>query len=161
MLPRLQTAYDSIMRWNAVAAPDIRDLLVFDGDCVLCSRLAHFVHERDAMQRFKFVAIQSNLGRGIAARFGINADNPETTLAVVDGVAYFKGAAALAVLQALPRSGWTPLVRALPDALRNWLYDRIARNRYRIFGRREACWIADEALKSRIVSDCDELSGRS
>lgn len=148
------------MRWDAVTAPDVGDLLVFDGDCVLCSRLAHYVHGRDVMQRFKFVAIQSNYGRALAARFGINADNPETTLAVVGGVAYFKGGAALAVLEALPRSGWTPLARALPRALRNWLYDRIARNRYQIFGRREACWTGDEALKSRIVSDFDELSGR-
>ena len=147
------------MRWEAVAAPDVDDLLVFDGDCVLCSRLAHFVHERDAMQRFKFVAIQSNYGRALAARFGINASNPDTTLAVVDGVAYFKGAAALAVLEALPRSRWTPLARSLPAAFRNWLYDRIARNRYQIFGRREACWTGDAALKSRIVSDFDELSG--
>jgi len=146
------------MRWDAVAAPDIDDLLVFDGDCVLCSRIAHFVHERDTTQRFKFVAIQSNYGRSLAARFGINADKPETTLAVVGGVAYFKGGAALAVLEAL-RSAWTPIARALPAALRDWLYDRIARNRYMIFGRREACWIGDEALKSRIVSDIDELSG--
>jgi predicted DCC family thiol-disulfide oxidoreductase YuxK len=148
------------MRSHAIAAPDVGDLLVFDGDCVLCSRLAHFVHERDAMQRFKFVAIQSNYGRALAARFGVNADNPETTLAVVDGVAYFKGGAALAVLEALPRSNWTPIARALPEAFRDWLYDRIARNRYQIFGRREACWIGDEVLKSRIVSDFDELSRR-
>ena len=148
------------MRWDAVAAPDVDDLLVFDGDCVLCSRLAHFVHERDVTQRFKFVAIQSNYGRALAARFGINAGNPETTLAVVGGVAYFRGDAALAVLEALPRSGWTPVMRALPGAFRDWLYDRIARNRYQIFGRRDACWIGDAALKSRIVSDFDELSGR-
>ncbi|PZO47939.1 MAG: hypothetical protein DCF16_17100 [Alphaproteobacteria bacterium] len=149
------------MRWDAVAAPDVDDLLVFDGDCVLCSRLAHFVHDRDATQRFKFVAIQSSCGRALAARFGINADNPETTLAIVDGVAYFKGGAALAVLESLPRSRWTPMARALPGALRDWLYDRIARNRYAVFGRREACWTGDEALKSRIVSDLDEVSGRS
>ncbi len=139
-----------VMRWDAVAAPDVDDLLVFDGDCVLCSRIAHFVHERDAAQRFKFVAIQSSYGRWLAARFGINPDNPETTLAVVDGVAYFKGRAALAVLEAL-QSGWTPLARVLPAALRDWLYDRIARNRYIIFGRREACWAGDPALAARIL----------
>lgn len=147
------------MRWDAVAAPDVADLLVFDGDCVLCSRIAHFVHERDAARRFKFVAIQSNYGRWLAARFGINADDPETTLAVVDGVAYFKGGAAVAVLEAL-QSSWTPLARALPAAFRDWLYDRIARNRYRIFGRREACWTGDETLKTRIVSNFDELTER-
>ena len=139
------------MRWDAVAAPDIEDLIVFDGDCVLCSGLAHFVHERDVAQRFKFVAIQSDYGRALAARFGIDADNPATTAAVVDGVAYFKGAAALAVLEKLPRSGWTPIARALPRVVRDWLYDRIARNRYAIFGRRERCWAGDPALAARIL----------
>ena len=139
------------MRWDDVAAPDIEDLIVFDGDCVLCSGLAHFVHERDAAQRFKFVAIQSDYGRALAARFGIDADNPATTAAVVDGVAYFKGAAALAVLEKLPRSGWTSSARAIPRVVRNWLYDRIARNRYAIFGRRERCWAGDPALAARIL----------
>lgn len=139
------------MRWDDVAAPDIEDLIVFDGDCVLCSGLAHFVHERDAAQRFKFVAIQSDYGRALAARFGIDADNPATTAAVVDGVAYFKGAAALAVLEKLPRSGWTSIARAIPRVVRNWLYDRIARNRYAIFGRRERCWAGDPALAARIL----------
>lgn len=139
------------MRWDAVAAPDIEDLIVIDGDCVLCSGLAHFVYDRDVAQRFKFVAIQSDYGRALAARFGIDADNPATTAAVVDGVAYFKGAAALAVLEKLPRSGWTPIACALPRVVRNWLYDRIARNRYAIFGRRERCWAGDPALAARIV----------
>jgi predicted DCC family thiol-disulfide oxidoreductase YuxK len=138
------------MRWAAVAAPDIEDLIVFDGDCVLCSGLAHFVHERDA-ERFKFVAIQSDYGRALAARFGIDANNPATTAAVVDGVAYFKGAAAVAVLERLPRSIWTPIARALPRVVRDWLYDRIARNRYAIFGRRARCWAGDPALAARIL----------
>jgi predicted DCC family thiol-disulfide oxidoreductase YuxK len=64
------------------------------------------------------------------------------------------------VLEALPRSGWIVIARVLPSVLRDWLYDRIARNRYRIFGRREACWIGDPVLISRIVSNFDELSGR-
>jgi predicted DCC family thiol-disulfide oxidoreductase YuxK len=139
------------MRWDPVAAADIDDLIVFDGDCVLCSRLAHFVHERDAAQRFKFVAIQSEYGRALAARFGIDADNPPTTVAVVDGVAYFKGDAALVVLEKLPQSAWTPIARTLPSALRDWLYDRIARNRYQIFGRQERCWAGDAALVERVL----------
>jgi predicted DCC family thiol-disulfide oxidoreductase YuxK len=139
------------MRWDAVAAPDIEDLILFDGDCVLCSRSAHFVHERDAAQRFKFVAIQSEYGRALAARFGIDADNPETNATVADGVAHFKADAALAVLARLPHWRWTRIARALPRAFRNWLYDRIARNRYQVFGRRERCWAGDPAFATRIL----------
>ena len=140
------------MRWETVAAPDIQqDLILFDGDCVLCSRAAHFVHARDAARRFKFVAIQSEFGRTLAARFGVDADAPETNVAVVDGVAHFKADAALAVLAALPGWRWGRLAKLAPRAVRNWVYDRIAGNRYRWFGRRERCWVGDPALAARIL----------
>lgn len=139
------------MRWANVAAPGVEDLILFDGDCVLCSRAAHFVHRHDAAHRFKFVAVQSDYGRALAARFGIDVDNPETNVAVLDAVAHFKSEAALAVLAALPRWRWTRLARALPPSLRNWVYDRIARNRYRMFGRSARCWAGDPALAARIL----------
>jgi predicted DCC family thiol-disulfide oxidoreductase YuxK len=140
------------MRWDAVAAPDLaQDLILFDGDCVLCSRSARYVHERDRAGRFAFVAIQSPFGRALAARFGIDAENPETNLAVVAGRAFFKSDAALAVAEALGRRGWVRAVRALPKPLRDWCYDRIARNRYALFGRRTRCWVADPDFKARII----------
>lgn len=139
------------MRWGPVAAPDLSDLILFDGDCVLCSRAAHFVHRHDRAGRFKFVAIQSEYGRALASRFGISADAPETNVAIVDGVAHFKADAALAVLRALPAWRWTALTRISPRPWRNWIYDRIARNRYAWFGRRDRCWAGDPALAARIV----------
>ena len=139
------------MRWDAVAAPDIGDLILFDGDCVLCSRAAHFVHKRDRAQMFKFVAIQSEYGRALAARFGIDADRPETNAVVLGGMAYFKGDAALAALRVLPGWRWTRIARIAPKPVRDWAYDRIARNRYRLFGRRDRCWAGDPGLSARIV----------
>jgi predicted DCC family thiol-disulfide oxidoreductase YuxK len=139
------------MRWDAVAAPGVRDLILFDGDCVLCSLAAHFVHERDSAQRFKFVAMQSDYGRVLAARFGIDAEAPETNVGVLNGLAYFKADATLAVLSVLPGWGWTRIAKAMPRPARDWLYDRIARNRYRLFGRRDRCWAGDPALAARIL----------
>lgn len=139
------------MRWDAVAAPGLQDLILFDGDCVLCSGAAHFVHARDKAQRFKFVAIQSEYGRALAARFGIDADAPETNVVIVDEVAHFKGDAPLAVLTALGGWRWTRIALVLPRPFRNWLYDRIARNRYKLFGRRERCWVGDPALAARVL----------
>lgn len=136
---------------RSAAAPNVEDLILFDGDCVLCSGAAHFVHGRDRAQRFKFVAIQSEYGRPLAARFGVDAEAPETNVAVVDGVAHFKGDAVLAILAALPGWRWARVLRLAPRAFRNWLYDRIARNRYAWFGRRDRCWAGDPALASRIV----------
>jgi predicted DCC family thiol-disulfide oxidoreductase YuxK len=140
------------MRWKSVAAPDItQDLILFDGDCVLCSRGAHFVHAHDRAGRFKFVAIQSPYGRSLAQRFGIDASAPETNLAVIEGSTFFKSDAALNVLRTMPAWRWTNVARVLPRPLRNWIYDRIARNRYSWFGRRERCWASDPAFRDRIV----------
>lgn len=139
------------MTWASRAAPGIGDLIVFDGDCVLCSHAAQFVHRRDPDQRFKFVAIQSAYGRDLAARFGIDADVPQTNAVVIDQRAHFKSDAAIEILAALP--GWRCVgaFRALPSGLRNWFYDRIARNRYRWFGRRPQCWAGDARLQARIL----------
>ena len=140
------------MRWDAVAAPDIEhDVILFDGDCVLCSRWAHFVHDHDAGQRFKFTAIQSPYGRALAARFGIDPANPQTNLTAIGGRVYFKSDTALAILRALPGWGWTSIAGLAPRTLRNWLYDHIARRRYAWFGQRAQCWAGDPAFSTRII----------
>lgn len=140
------------MKWDAVAAPDIeQDLILFDGDCVLCSRWARFVHRRDQVRRFRFVAIQSPYGRVLAQRFGIDPETPQTNLAVIDGRVYFKTDTPLAILSVLPGWRWTAIARIAPQPLRNWIYDRVARYRYQWFGRRENCWAGDPQFKSRIL----------
>lgn len=140
------------MGWHAVDAPDLtQDIILFDGDCVLCSRSARFVHERDKAGRFAFVAIQSPFGRTLAARFGIDPDRPQTNVAVIDGRAYFKSDAALRVAAELRPRHWAARLGAVPKSLRDFVYDRVARNRYAWFGRREQCWVGDPAFKARIL----------
>lgn len=140
------------MRWDAVVAPDLtQDLILFDGDCVLCSFWARFVHERDAAQRFKFTAIQSPFGRALAARFGIDPDNPQSNLVVIDGRVLFKSDAAIGILRALPGWGWMRAALIVPKPMRDWLYDCIARSRYRVFGRRAQCWADDPRFAARIL----------
>jgi predicted DCC family thiol-disulfide oxidoreductase YuxK len=140
------------MRWRSVDAPDLtQDLILFDGDCVLCSRAAHFVHERDGAGRFAFVAIQSPFGRALAHRFGIDPEAPLTNLAVVNGRVSFKFDATLSVLRVLPGWRWSRIARLIPKPLRDWAYDRIARNRFAWFGRRERCWAGDPAFRARIL----------
>lgn len=142
------------MAWDPVDARDIgEDVILFDGDCVLCSHGAHFVHRRDTAMRFKFTAIQSPYGRALAKRFGIDAETPETYAVVLDGRAYFRSDASLLVLTTLPGWGWVSSLRIFPRPLRDWVYDRIARNRYRLFGRREQCWVGEPAFRARILED--------
>jgi predicted DCC family thiol-disulfide oxidoreductase YuxK len=127
------------------------DTVLFDGFCVLCSRWYRFVTARDRNHRFRFVAVQTPEGRTLAERFGVDPDNPGTFILLRGDRAYFRSDAALRILAELPRWGWTIVFRALPTALRDALYNVIARNRYRWFGRLDTCTIP-EADRSKSPS---------
>ena len=129
-------------RWSPQPAPDEADgVILFDGVCVFCSRWVRFVIDRDPERRFSFVPIQSEPGRMLAARFGIDPEEPQTNAVVWDGRIHFKSDAALTVLGQL--RGWraASLLKVAPRTLRDAAYDLIARNRYRIFGRTEVCMV--------------------
>jgi predicted DCC family thiol-disulfide oxidoreductase YuxK len=124
--------------WHSVPADDLPDrVILFDGVCVLCSRWVAFIIARDPAARYRFVAIQTPLGRRLAARFGIDAENPQTNVVVTGGRAHF----------------WTRVVWLLPQRPRNFLYDLIAQNRYRLFGRRATCLVPTPDVRARFMSE--------
>lgn len=126
-------------------------LVLFDGVCVLCSGWVQFILARDPDARFQFASIQGPSGATLAARLGINPHDPATNVVVLDDVAYFKSDSALAVLSRLTGWRWTRLLRVFPRALRDWVYDRVARNRYAIFGRTESCFVPTLEQRSRFL----------
>ena len=114
-------------------------IILFDGVCV--SARAGSASSPRATAAVVFVSSPSN-GRKAArwpARFGIDPDNPDTFILIAGGRPYFRSDAALRILAALPRWRWTGVFRAIPASPRDALYNVIARNRYRWFGRRDAC----------------------
>jgi predicted DCC family thiol-disulfide oxidoreductase YuxK len=132
------------------------DLIVYDGVCVLCSRWIKFVATRDHAARFRFVPLQSPYGRDLAVRHGISADDPQSVIAIVDGKALYRSDAALAVLARLPGYGWTKALRIIPRALRNAIYDAVARRRYRWFGRFDACPRPPADLAARVLEEAPQ-----
>lgn len=123
---------------------------LYDGVCVLCSGSVHYTlrHERD--HAIRFVAIQSREGRTLAQAHGIDPDDPESFLFIEDGRALQKSDGVLALLAHLDGPARLLLAGAvLPRAMRDWLYDRVARNRYRLFGRKTACEMPDPAQRYR------------
>lgn len=128
-------------------------LILFDGDCVMCSWWARFVIARDPQARFRFAAMQSRFGAALARRLDIDTGNPETNAVVLNGCAYFKSDAGIRVLASLPGWWWLRPLLLLPRPLRDRAYDWIARNRYRLFGRRDICLIGGPELAGRVVSD--------
>jgi predicted DCC family thiol-disulfide oxidoreductase YuxK len=129
-------------------------LILFDGVCVLCSRWARFVMARDPEASFRFVAIQERYGEALALRLGIDTAFAETNAVIVGGRAYFKSDAAIEVLSRLPHWSWMRVCRAAPRFVRDGLYDMVARNRYRLFGRTETCLLpTPELMRHFLGSD--------
>jgi predicted DCC family thiol-disulfide oxidoreductase YuxK len=130
-------------------------VILFDGVCVLCSRWARFVIERDPAASFRFVAVQEPFGAGLAGRLGIDVAFPETNAVILAGNAFFKSDAAIEVLSRLPGWSWVRLGRVVPRGLRNAIYDLIARNRYRWFGRTGECLLPTPELARHFLGTPD------
>jgi predicted DCC family thiol-disulfide oxidoreductase YuxK len=127
-------------------------LIVFDGVCVFCSGFVQLIIRLDRKKRFRFATAQSLFGEALFRRHGLPTDDYDSNLAIVDGVAFTKLDSFVAVMSAL---GWpwraTKALLILPRPLRNWLYDRIARNRYTLFGRKDSCEIPSAELRRRLI----------
>jgi predicted DCC family thiol-disulfide oxidoreductase YuxK len=127
-------------------------VLLFDGVCTLCNGFVRFVIERDPAGRFQFAPLQS----AAAARLlGATARPlPDSLVLLEDGRLFTRSTAALRVARGL-RFPW-PLAYvfvAVPRPVRDWVYDAVARNRYRWFGRREICMVPTPELRSRFLND--------
>lgn len=125
---------------------------LFDGVCVLCSRSVAFLlrHERDHFIRF--VSIQSEEGRKLAQHHGLDPANPESFLFIENGVALAasEGLYQLAGHLTAP-ARWLRMLVLVPRPLRDWAYYRIARNRYRYFGKMLKCLVPPPNQRHRFV----------
>jgi len=127
-------------------------LIVFDGECVLCSANARFVLRHDRRRRFRLTTAQGPLGAALYRHFGLRADEEGTILVLEGGRLFTDSDAALAIAAGL---GWpwrlAAALRIVPKPLRDGLYRKVARNRFRWFGRRETCWVPGPADSDRIA----------
>ena len=137
------------------AVPDFDDshpLIVFDGVCVLCSGFARFVIRRDDAARFRFATAQSPLGQALYRHYGLDPTDYETNIVIADGVAWGELDAAATVFARLAWPWrWLRAMRWIPEPLAGWLYRRVARNRYRLFGRRETCLVPPPDWRERFL----------
>jgi predicted DCC family thiol-disulfide oxidoreductase YuxK len=127
-------------------------LIVFDGVCVLCNGFVQFVLRHDKAAQFRFLIAQSEKGEALYAEMGLKHGDYDTNLVFIDGRLFVKLDAFLAVMNRLSwpwRLVW-PL-KYLPRRVKDWIYDRIARNRYRLFGKRESCMAPEASVKARFV----------
>jgi predicted DCC family thiol-disulfide oxidoreductase YuxK len=134
------------------AFPDDRPILIFDGNCVLCSSFAQFILRHDKADRFRLMAAQTTLGASLYRHFGLDPVDYETNILIEDGRVWLKSEGSIRVFE---RLGWpwslATVVRLLPRAVRDRLYDIVARNRLRWFGVRTSCFRPDPSQADRFL----------
>ena len=131
---------------------DTQGIILFDGFCNFCSASVLFIVKRDRHARFVFAASQSKEGQKILAERGIQEMAAHSIILLEKDRVYEQSEAALRIARRL-RWGW-PLLYGfivLPRGLRDYVYNLIAGNRYRLFGKRDQCFIPDEEIRNRFM----------
>jgi len=128
------------------------DIILFDGVCNLCNSAVTFIIKHDKQDRFRFAALESTVGRELLTQHGIDTKQTDSIILVRGDHAFAKAEAALHIARKM-RGLWPMLYvfNALPNALLNFFYDLIAKNRYAWFGKKDSCMIPTPALRSKFL----------
>lgn len=128
-------------------------ILFFDGHCNLCSGSVQWFLTRDKAAVLRFASLQSDLAKDLLPKAGVDPEQLSSLVLYVDGKAWTKSDGALRAGQLT--GGIYRTIGAIgllfPRFLRDGVYDLIAANRYRWFGRHEACWLPKPEWKERFV----------
>ena len=129
-----------------------KKIILFDGVCNLCNSSVTFVIQRDKKDLFRFAALQEAVGQQLIEKHQIDTSKTDSIILIDGDKAYVKSTAALKVARHL--GGAYPLLYGfmiIPNFIRNWVYDYIAKNRYKWYGKKESCMIPTPALKSKFL----------
>jgi predicted DCC family thiol-disulfide oxidoreductase YuxK len=132
---------------------DSRPLLIFDGQCVLCSDGVNWMLDRDPEGSSRFAAIQAPIPRALYRHFHLDPDAFDTFMVLAGGRPYTRWSGALAAARTMP-APWSwlgTLGRIVPDVIGDRLYDWLQRNRFRWFGQRNACFMPDATQSHRFL----------
>jgi predicted DCC family thiol-disulfide oxidoreductase YuxK len=127
-------------------------IILFDGICNLCNGFVRFVIRRDKNSIFKFASLQSDVGKEILLRLGLPINKFESFVLVQGDKYYLKSTGILKMLQEL--SGIWRLFYVfilIPRFIRDFIYDVIAKSRYKIFGKQKTCMIPTPELQERFL----------
>jgi predicted DCC family thiol-disulfide oxidoreductase YuxK len=128
-------------------------IILFDGVCNLCNTSVNFVIRNDKKGVFKFAPIQSDFGEITLKKHSINSKDTDSIILIDADNYYIKSSAALYIAKDL--SGAYPLLFCfmfVPKFMRNWVYDFVAKNRYKWYGKKESCMIPTPELIDKFYS---------
>ena len=135
--------------------PEDKKIILFDGVCNLCNGAVQFIIKRDKKDVFRFGALQSDAGQAIVKERGIDTSNVDSIILIEPNVAYYvRSTAALKIAyqfgglwKALKIFEWMPV------RFRDAIYNLVARNRYKWFGKRESCMIPTPDLRAKFLDE--------
>lgn len=133
--------------------PKDKKIILFDGVCNLCESSVQFIIKRDKKDIFRFVAIQSEMGQKIIKHIGIDTSKTDSIILYIPGQAYYyKAEAALLIAKELKGVySLLAIFSFVPNAIKNVVYDYIAKNRYKWYGKKESCMIPTPELKAKFL----------
>jgi predicted DCC family thiol-disulfide oxidoreductase YuxK len=131
---------------------DTQPIILFDGVCNYCNSLINWLIKADKKKVYRFATIQSEAGQALLKTYGLEEAAVNSFIMIRGGKAYQKSTAALKVMDGLP---WywkeVQVLRVVPRFLRDEIYDFIARNRYKWFGKRDTCMMPTPELRDRFL----------
>lgn len=129
-----------------------KNIILFDGVCNLCNGAVKFIIKNDTKNKFQFASLQSKTGQELLEKHHLSTTNLDSFVLISDEKYFTRSTAALKVCQKLGKF-WQLLYVFIivPTFIRNFFYDYIAKNRYRWFGKNDACMMPTQAIKSRFL----------
>lgn len=127
-------------------------IVLFDGVCNFCNASVNFVIDRDKAGYFKFAPLQSELGEKLVTKHGIDTTKTDSII-VIDGErAYTHSSAALRIARKLDGPwSWSYAFMIVPKPIRDFFYRLFAKNRYRLFGKQDACMMPTPDIRARFL----------
>jgi predicted DCC family thiol-disulfide oxidoreductase YuxK len=129
-----------------------KPIILFDGVCNYCNSMVNFIIRQDKQQRFVFAPLQSEAGQRLLLQHKLPRTDFDSFVLIDNNKVYMKSSASLQLFSKLPWYWkWTQLFWIVPSFLRDGIYNLIARNRYKWFGKKDACMIPGPEVKLRFL----------
>lgn len=127
-------------------------IILFDGVCNLCNSSVNFIIDHDKRNDFRFASLQSEAGQDLLKKFHLNVKDFDSIILVENGKHYERSSAVLKIVKKFPGL-WKLLYLFIivPKPLRDFVYDIIADNRYKWFGKKESCRVPTPELKEKFL----------
>jgi predicted DCC family thiol-disulfide oxidoreductase YuxK len=126
-------------------------IILFDGVCNLCNGFVNFLIDRDTNKQFKFASLQSSFGENVLLKNSLATDDYQSVIVLENEELFTKSSAIFKVIERLPNWRWLRIFKTLPNFILDGIYGLVARNRYRIFGKRDSCRLPTPAERAKFI----------